>query len=909
MFSSLHTASENIGKLLLVFKDKVINENIRYSETEIQLRFGTQWEMGRWGGKLLESFPDLISIDRFIEVILKSTQDGYKIRSRTDVDKISSLQMTPGALIENIKNSNYEKKTILLTEKILDDKIYLCLATEVPVVHSIHNSNIKIQIFYVTRIRMRVKGVKNWIVEFKMKYELPLDSERLCSIILSSPHPPDISTEIEYTNDIKDIDEHDINDLKSMVFNQFFMTNIPLDRMFIDIMKSIMTPVSKISMNTIVSPHNELLRGVDNLHWYVTPKIDGFTCFFILREGMVYINSKNSSIWKSYPSSSKDEFYGRGECVWEKQNNITTMNIFPFFVYYPSIGPQSRIHHLTYLFTSNEKEPIIEDPSVEIIAKKFLGPFGSRENRCKAILELLRFSKYPTDGLIFMNGQQIIDPIGTSIVDYKFKQENTVDVTAVCMMNDSSFGGHPNINKKSSDLYKLRINLYSTDNNKIVRLAEIIQSRNKDLYFYPDTTPYFTSKIHGETFLHFHKNIVECLITPEGKYIIVTLRPDKSNALYNRRKPAINNLSMIKDLIKIQRSVISTSVLEELSNNFDGSLMIPREIKDAIRNDNNILDDEDGILKAAEVTMILNKDLKYFTDYPPTTIGVLTHFIKSNIIYNVCSPLLSSIYPTDGGRSVLMIDGGTGADVRKYTNSNITNITITDVNMQHLIGAKKTLKNIQNIRDKGTKGTLSQSKLLHASILDDNYITRTKEYSNKFDVIESMFALHYSLCDETWDKVMNVFKSLSSYGTKIIITCIDGDKFKDRFKKSDNGTLKYKVGTDTHFNYTFIDETKYRFAFDNRIVNPMEEFFIPRDKLIASMKNNGFELVSLFNFREMFDDAIPLFESGLYTLETQESPKMFFGKIRSVMLDKEVMASLSDYFEVLIGYFFVMKSK
>lgn len=869
MIESLHSVIQKISKSIVTIRDSH-KDNDKNLELEIRILTPMTYEMGFLGATLLEKKRECIEVNNFIEVVSKKKDTpNIKIRSRTPFDNIRTMHMTPIVLQQFLKGSSYERKTRIIHEVIIEGKIEIGLSREEYVVQTTNDIN---TINFVSQMLCRIG---HWVVDYKLKHSMRPDDDSLCSYILSNYKPPSSTIEIEYNGKLSAMTNDHIKELESLVFNQLFMTSIPLTRLYLNILPDLFAPIKAIKMDTLIMKQSDMIRNVGTLSEVITPKADGVGCFFAFIDGTLFINSKNSDLWKSYQSGVKETIYGRGEVIEDK--------IYPFFAYNPQLGTDTRLNHLASLHNVMDKhtEGIIFE------AKEIAGPFKTREERCKSIIRLLENTPYPTDGIIFMNGSQMMDVKGCKIEDYKFKDDNTVDVLGVVVMNDVSFSGVPGINKKSDDIGKILITLFAKEGSKVERLGQTFIAKNDSLYTYRVDTKFFVSQFQGQPLLHFHKMILECSVVDDG-FVVRNIRPDKTNAFYSHGRMG-NVVSMIEELKKIQKGRVSLSLLEELSESFNDMSLEPQT---------------DIVSVGENVIKVLNKDIKNYGDRPTSTLGILGHFVKTNVIYIACSPILSELYPPDKlVKSVLMIDGGSGADIRKYHSNGVAYYMLTDPSIDQLEKAEKLFKLTQERISKTQKGRMGSHSVKQLSILNENYAMIVKQVMPRVDVIDWQFALHYSWNQKTKEHIVNTLYQVSEFGTKLLISCFNGEKLRERLQES--SPLKFKVSIDEMIQLVYIDDEKYSYSNN---MTPVEEFFVDSADLIQTLAAKGFKLIKRDSFSNVIQSSSQFFDS-LYLLETQESTRRFFNNINATKLNADIYQAALDYYNNMDYFFFIRMIK
>ena len=798
-------------------------------ELEIQVYFPMPYEMAKLGG-LCYTNNIHMNIDQYVEIVYRYNNDNYmKHRYRKSIDDIKTLQLIPLSLIEKIKSNQCNTK-IKLSEHIIKP-LSINISEEIDSKETVTDTTIY-DLYYVQRTSFNVRG---WILDFKYKYKLKYDS-MLCSAIISNANAPLYSVEIEFEQDFRKLTNNDLLNLRTVI-GQLFVTKLPLEKLYWTLDP---TPMKHIFLNTL-SINHQTLFGTKYLSYYVTPKIDGSNILFMNKNNIFYILTPEQEIVFSYDSNSNEEFYGRLEMI--------DNTLIPFFVYFPTLVEKSRLEHINYLETLN-----LEVESYDIMFKPFIGPFNTLEDYCSAIKTQLSYKRYKIDGVVIFDGDTILNNNDkVKINDYKYKIDNTVDLIAVCVMNDMSYLSMTPFSKRVNEKLRLMFNLYtqSKKDGKLVikRIGSSELFVNNNIFMLNLSKNYFVTNIQDKAYLHFHKLIMECSIstTKTNEFTLIKPRFDKT-----RKYLSITASSNDESLINLNRDINNTSigifVLEQLSILFDPNLIAPKLI--TIEEDTS--------------KVIINQD--YFYISSKCELLTINNHIKTQIINTTISNYLVSFYPPHKPpTTLLMIDAGEGDDLKTYKYV-IKNVVITDID-----------SNIVEIAVRTANHLKMKYNYKIISMISKEYGNEVKRVCPIYDVIDWQLSIQYSWHPDYYDIVMRNIKIVSNFGTKLIITCHDGLRLRELINESN--TL-FEIST-SNIKLTYIDNIKYKY-------NNLEEFYVDKDLLLTYLYNIGYECIVTDTFDELLKSNIVI-----------PSMKLIYNKV----LDKQ----LYKYYSTLRYYIFISK--
>ena len=171
----------------------------------------------------------------------------------------------------------------------------------------------------------------------------------------------------------------------------------------------------------------------------------------------------------------------------------------------------------------------------------------------------------------------------------------------------------------------------------------------------------------------------------------------------------------------------------------------------------------------------------------------------------------------------------------------------------------------------------------------------------KVDVIDWQMSIQYSWSAKTKEKVVNNLYQVSEYGTKLLISCIDGTMLREMISSSNSPNLTFKTSIDTTTTFTHIDDSMYQVVTGDRKLN---EFYVDNDALVQDLANRGFMLISSGDFFDMISRSEKFFDQ-LYLLETQESTKKFFTLVASTKINNTLFQETLKYCKLIKYYYFI----
>ena len=794
-------------------------------------------------------------------------------------------------------------KLPLTTTWVMKKKLDVCsdgmvsvdLASELPYTYNGKNDSVS----YVQLVSYRLSY---WVIE--LKYKFPLGNRKNDSIgnVLSSYFEPFVSVEIEL-HKIPTPAQYDecFQQLVKIVSKLFAPEPLMIQTVnWID-------RAVQFNLLTHDLQHALILNNASTLHWKVTPKIDGKMCFFRNIDNMCIIYPRYNSFSYSFTTSFKEEIFGAGEYVFE--DKICLLFHFLIYVDIASVA-KTREDMLDWM---DMKIQQTKQASLLVFVSKPRYTFNSHSDRCKKIFDCMNYKEYPIDGVIIYEPSYEItlDP-KRQIKDYRYKLLNTVDTLGVVTIENNAMIHRSkanniidkevspntiimpsNVSTKENDM-ELRMIFYSKARGSTTANRRKVRVPYKDSIFQfdPESGVFIIESDTNELvnglpkkipLLSMHKNILE--VDPIT-FQPINVRPDKMNR-YVSFEPRPPNKSYIGNpaedidsIITIQNSVVNLQTLALLAQEFVEVAIVGAAAADSYT---PVL-----ALNADSVNEYFVKD-----NNTNTSLGLVCNFMKTNIILTVASPLFNSLAP-----GVLIIDGGKGDDIQRYYMCGIQNAILTDPNKGMLNYIEKNITNKLVNRD---KKSVTKTHCIHSSILDDKYVENIKQTKIPFTIIDWQMAIHYTWGGKTKEEEVNnknkaitVLNILSGIGTKLIISCINGEKLLSMFRNNRlNATdgeplltpkttnkLVFELNSSQQAVFTYKDDRVYKYELTGSIAE-MEEFFVNLDDLTNRLNAIGFHLIDSGDFKLNFFKE--LFSEGFMKLEVQESTSSFFAKLQSAL--------------------------
>lgn len=543
---------------------------------------------------------------------------------------------------------------------------------------------------------------------------------------------------------------------------------------------------------------------------------------------------------------------------------------------------------------------------------------------------------YKLDGIIFtgLNQKYTRDKRDHKYPIYKYKPPitNSIDVYLNYQRNietntfleiyDNSVG------TQSNQLYRVA-NFYVGDliGNKEVPIPFMKEDNNHEAYF-----PLVNGEVRDQDGNYVQDNTVieivynnDPAIPHPYRWTILRTRWDKTEDVMKYQKRYGN----FKDVaIKTWKSIKEAVTIEEIKNlSVPETFIKQQKILQSRLNASVITSDRQQDIYYQKITNLCKKLREYH------------NWLKSIIIYAYCSPLKEFKDSQYRRTLVLDIGCGRGGDIGKWYHSKVGEYVGIDTDYYGLYsstdGAISRYTEFKRKFPGFGKVTWIQadgSALLEPSYQENKLPNMTKENkqliqttftkNKKFDIISSMFAIHYLFeSKETTSNLVENIKNHLKFGGYIILTLFDAKLVMDKLDGKDtytthytdddgvrrklfeivkkfNGNLEDKEGQaiDVYLSW-FMQENKFEM-----------EYLVTPELLNKTMEKADCRLVETDLFSNLYNINQPYFTN---VIEHEENPKnyKFNKKVAEYYEDLKGVDKESKIFTFLNRYYVYQKMK
>ena len=391
------------------------------------------------------------------------------------------------------------------------------------------------------------------------------------------------------------------------------------------------------------------------------------------------------------------------------------------------------------------------------------------------------------------------------------------------------------------------------------------------------------------------------------RWKILRTRWDKTESVnkYNKRYGNYKTVA-----IKTWKSMKEAVTIEEIKNLAEPTLYL---------NQRNILI---GRMNKTQIK-VKSQDSYYQLQ---TNIGKnmrqFANWIKSIIIYTYCRGTKNTPNGKFMKKSILDIGSGRGGDILKFFHARVSEVVGIDPDYENVYSSFDSCNSryedisgrfphfpkMTFIQADGTvplNKKAQKNKILNYSKESEKLIDKVLG-NKKFDIINSSFAIHYLFKNETTLK--NLLDNISNHlkpGGYVLLTLFDSarvmnmlsnnksaaayytddegkkNKFFEIVKKFD-GNPKNKAGNsiDVHMSWVQSEENTY-----------FEEYLVPKDFMISSMKKIGLKLVdtdlfeNLYNMNKEYFNTVIEYEENPGNKKFYKNIAQFFKELKGI--DKE----------------------
>ncbi|AAC97815.1 ORF MSV067 putative mRNA capping enzyme large subunit homolog (vaccinia D1R), similar to SW:P20979 [Melanoplus sanguinipes entomopoxvirus] len=797
-----------------------------------------------------------------LEYIIKYVDKSIKLRQRHEYD-YPNFEITNTYMIQKLTNQWTIKKLINKIEENIGNEKFI-------IAHNTEEDNIKnnmiippkklimsnVTIHILSSIYFIING--NVRVEFKLKGTLgAADNNKMMlqtylNNVLTYKQFTSYYIEIEILNKLsKDEFYRDITNAFRYIYSINNLNNFALS-----------TKNISPSVKTFMLPFDSLYL-MDKSKYFLTSKIDGEVVQFTVKNGICDIVLYNF-IFKNKQTNIPNHIVMKGFGEYKKIDNVKTIYPFVFTEIYSTDSKQKYNTRYEMIKFYNDN---IKNKEFDITFKhKPIIPI-EKDIVNEAIAYYKSLDEKITDGVILLDKE--------SNIDYKLKIDNTVDVIA-------SLNTHKSPNKIHKDGIYMTFNLYMNDEKNITELLKVEMKSNDLITYDNDINMLKFKNIHNR----YGKNILYaplCCIVEYSflKSKIVNIRLDKTTKFFKSNYYG-NSLKVILDSKTFHEKYVplDTVGIDYLYTMFK----INNEIYD-------------------KKNLILNQNVeKYFKEpiennqqqRPP--LNIFTNLIKTEAISIAASKLCAEI----PNRHVLSIDIGRGGDINKYYYIGISGMLGTDPDISALSEAQERYNSLQT--RKRVNSTVYKFSSLNISILDHDYLNKvkstymTQQKIKYFGLIEWQMAIHYSYNVDTKNKILNILKNLSTDGTKVIITCLNGNKIKNLLINNQN--IKYKIQDNIYYNISKVNDDKIKVLYDATMTTWLEEYLI-YDTIIEDFNKYNFILDDMFEFKDIYNnDAMLVLKTN--SLFPRKATSVFYKNILNQNTKDNQVLELMNLFKVYI---------
>ena len=541
---------------------------------------------------------------------------------------------------------------------------------------------------------------------------------------------------------------------------------------------------------------------------------------------------------------------------------------------------------------------------------------------------------YILDGIIYtgINQKYSKDRKEHKYPIYKYKppHTNSLDVYITFEKNYDT-GGFMNIFDNSLP-DKLEYNQYRVTNFFV---GEQIGGSEKPVPFMPESNnsraylPVINGQVRDVDGNIIQNNtVVEVIysldpkLPHEYRWSILRTRWDKTESVNNHRKRYGN----YKDsAIKIWKSMTEAVTIEEINNlsnpdNYTGQM----KILSSRLNSSIITSQKSQDIYYQKITNLIKKMREFH------------NWIKSIIIYTYCSPGRKEMGGKIVRQSILDIGCGRGGDILKVYHARVGEYVGFDVDFEGIYSSSDgAISRYNHLKSKFPDfgkvtflqadggvflNTEEQTKSL-SNISNENkkMLEKTFYKDRKFDIISSQFVIHYLFGSQ--NSIDNLIKNVKTFLNKdgyVLLTLFDSDLVNKLFE-NENKYTSYYTNEDGKREKLYEIVKKYK-TLDNKIGNPIdvhmgwindkdkyiEEFLVPKELMVNTMKKAGCKLVDSDLFSNLYHYNKPYFEN---VIKFEENPKnkQFYEKVANFYGDLKGADKESRHYSFLFRYYVFQK--
>lgn len=856
------------------------------------------------------------NVKSYIE-IKNTISKNLKTRLRKDINSFSFYINNKKDLIDLFKKDSQEGKYLINSEEYGNDFIFKTAEETNSVVTQ---DLLKLQFFYVNSISLKNSYFK---MEARLKTLLRTEDSKSNDLIISyfqaNNDKRTIDVEIELNQELTSLNEKEFKD-KFMSLLCFGVSGSRPSFYFY--FKP--SPIYQIKTNMINIGELLELPGISHL---VTKKIDGESKQFYVRNSICYIVNNYVLIELETNIPKEYELTGIGEYIlldnnrtifpfWfesiKKNNKEITFNTrIEFFQYFNKILKEtnkiSKNSEFKSKLRSNEKIGIIFN------SKEFWGPFNDQKEYISACYKAYTsISTFPTDGIIIVNNNEIDKE---KIIDYKFKQYNTIDTYTNFTLPEKADDSITSLNFTFSLYLKKKDKNLNKETKTFNELYKIKQS-SSTLFYYDNNLSMLIYKRNGIFEVYPITFISELNIT-DKKFIP---RLDKTSKMFNKIKyygnspfVIINSIVLHKYKFNITGTIFASLIelSEEERNKF--ILETKESIKDkakeefnAIRykkeSDNNIESDDFDELENTNNNNIvepLNTNKNWYKEESNiSSRSYLNHISNLNktIGLNLAiSPFLHS----HKYKTVFSIYCGRGGDMGKFITQGVKTVVGIDPDKNALEQFVKRHKSYSETKNKTFNLTT-----INLALEDRDFMLKVNKKTGlmTYDVIDCQLGIHFSFNKETEDHIGEILVKLVNKNklpkTKLLISTNDKDNIISLFEKKKTDLLVFKIDDMFTYNVSKKSKDKISIFYQASMNEEMEEYLIDKTYFISFLENIGFKLIQTWNFHEIVEKR-EVYEA-LFKNYERTSSKNFMKTLKDIDINSFDLKELLSIFRYYI---------
>ena len=406
-------------------------------------------------------------------------------------------------------------------------------------------------------------------------------------------------------------------------------------------------------------------------------------------------------------------------------------------------------------------------------------------------------------------------------------------------------------------------------------------------------------------------------IPHQYRWSILRTRWDKTEIVLREQKKYGNFKDIAIKTWKSMREAVTIIELKKLSNidSYPAQLKILQS-----RIDSSVITSDRAQDKYYQNISNLCKSMRAFQNW-----------IKSILIYTYCQPFSRNKGDKVIKSSILDIGCGRGGDIQKMYHARVGDYVGIDLDYEGLFAATDSAVSRYNfmkskfpdygkmifIQADGSlplKADIQSKRLSNMSQDNKNNINKFFDSKKKFDIITSMFAIHYLFnSEESVNNLINNIKSYLNIGGYIVFTLFDADRVtkllgdKDIYTsyytdengekqklfeiiKKFQGTLKDEPGQTIDVNMKWISDVYYA-----------ENLITPK-LMIKSIEKAGCRLVDSDLFANLYQINKGWFldvinhEENVKNKEFYEDVAKFYGELKGADKEAKIFSFLNRYY-------------